>query len=116
MGNCAATWFDEHGEEWPTPTILGRLKFKIPLHARLRAFVLRRDNFTCQYCGVAANEEIPEDYTGRWAIGHVNHCLVADHIVSRRNGGDHHPDNMQALCDSCNAAKAGLVDAKGRVE
>jgi 5-methylcytosine-specific restriction endonuclease McrA len=36
----------------------------------------------------------------------------ADHIVSRRNGGSHHPDSLRVLCDSCNAAKTGLVDAR----
>lgn len=32
----------------------------------------------------------------------------------RRNGGSHHPSNLQCLCDPCNARKAGLVDSKGR--
>lgn len=41
--------------------------------------------------------------------------LVADHVVSRRNGGSHHPDNLQALCQRCNARKAALVDAHGGV-
>jgi 5-methylcytosine-specific restriction endonuclease McrA len=39
--------------------------------------------------------------------------LVADHVISRRNGGSHHPDNMQCLCNSCNSRKANLIDAKG---
>ena len=39
-------------------------------------------------------------------------CLVIDHVVSRLNGGTHHPDNLQTLCDSCNSAKVGLVDSR----
>ena len=38
--------------------------------------------------------------------------LVADHIVSRKNGGEHHPNNLQAMCQSCNSKKSGLVDSK----
>jgi 5-methylcytosine-specific restriction endonuclease McrA len=37
--------------------------------------------------------------------------------LSRRNGGSHHPSNLRCLCESCNARKASLVDAKyGRSE
>jgi 5-methylcytosine-specific restriction endonuclease McrA len=79
---------------WKVPTIRGRLKMRIPCHRALRDFVLWRDK-KCQRCGATDD-------------------LVADHIVSRRNGGSHHPLNLQALCQSCNSAKAGLVDAKGR--
>ncbi len=87
-------WNDEHGTQWKVPTIIGRLKMRIPCHRALRDFVLRRDG-TCRWCG-------------------TDQDLVADHIISRRNGGAHHPDNLQALCQSCNARKAGLVDAKGQ--
>jgi 5-methylcytosine-specific restriction endonuclease McrA len=86
-------WIDHYGRTWKTPTILRRLKFKIPCHFALRQFVIFRDK-VCQHCGTS------ED-------------LVADHIVSRRNGGTHHPSNMQALCQSCNSRKANRVDAKG---
>ena len=85
-------WTDEHGRSWKTPTIIGRLKCgKIAGHRALREYVIRRDQW-CQWCG--------NDYD-----------LVADHIVSRRNGGSHHPSNLQALCQSCNSKKAGLIDA-----
>lgn len=87
-------WTDHEGRVWRVPQIRGRLKMRIPSHRALRAYVLARDG-SCRHCG--RTDE-----------------LVADHIVSRRNGGAHHPDNMQALCDSCNARKAGLIDAKGR--
>lgn len=89
-------WTDQNGKNWKVPQIKGRLKCgKIPSHAALRAFVIHRAGGICQICGHAP-------------------AVVADHIVSRRNGGSHHPDNLQAACESCNAKKAGLVDAKCR--
>lgn len=87
-------WTDHHGAAWIEPQIKGRLKMRIPSHAALREFVIHRDGRRCKQCGAATN-------------------LIADHIVSRRNGGRHHPSNMQCLCQPCNARKAGLVDAKG---
>ncbi|ECW2977141.1 TPA_asm: hypothetical protein GBZ67_21190 [Salmonella enterica subsp. diarizonae] len=88
-------WADQFGSQWKVPTIKKRLKMRIPCHRALRDFVLWRDGYKCRHCG--STDQIK---------------LVADHILSRRNGGEHHPDNMQCLCDSCNARKAGLVDAK----
>ena len=87
-------WTDHNGNQWIVPQIKGRLKMRIPAHRALREFVIVRDGGECRWRGSADN-------------------LVADHIVSRRNGGSHHPSNMQCLCDSCNARKAGLIDAKG---
>lgn len=90
------TWVDGRGVVRPVPRIKGRLKCgRVPLHRDLRSFVLERDG-ACRWCGAT------ED-------------LVADHVVSRRNGGSHHPDNLQALCQRCNARKAALVDARGGV-
>ena len=83
-------WTDHNGKQWKVPTLPGRLKFKIPCHAALRAFILHRDEF-CQRCGTEDN-------------------LVADHILSRKRGGAHHPDNLQALCQSCNSRKANIED------
>ena len=93
--DAPATWTDHEGRTWQTPQIIGRLKpGKCPGHAALRASVIQRDGGKCCWCGSTAS-------------------LVADHIISRRNGGAHHPNNLRALCDSCNAAKAGLVDTRG---
>lgn len=87
-------WTDFDGKTWQVPQILGRLKpGKCPGHAALRAFVIRRDGGKCKHCGATKD-------------------LIADHILSRRNGGSHHPSNLQCLCQSCNARKVGLVDKK----
>ncbi|WP_395119660.1 HNH endonuclease [Rhodanobacter sp. FW102-FHT14D06] len=89
-------WTDHHGKRWVVPQILGRLKpGKCPGHAALREFVIHRDSGKCRDCGSTDVRR-----------------LVADHILSRRNGGSHHPDNLQCLCQSCNARKSVLVDRR----
>lgn len=89
-------WTDHLGRSWLVPQILGRLRCgKCPGHRALREFVIFRDGSRCRACGV--DDPLK---------------LIADHIVSRRNGGSHHPDNLQCLCESCNARKSNLVDRK----
>lgn len=89
------SWTDHAGKTWKVPTIKDRLRVhQIAGHAALKAYVVCRDGGTCRQCGS------PED-------------LVLDHVVSRRNGGTHHPDNLQALCKPCNDAKSNYAD-RGR--
>ncbi|HWH73073.1 MAG TPA: HNH endonuclease [Methylibium sp.] len=89
-------WTDHRGRTWKVPQIRGRLKpGKCAGHAALREFVIYRDGGACRRCRSTER-------------------LVADHILSRRNGGSHHPDNLQCLCESCNARKACIED-RGRV-
>ena len=89
-------WTDHNGKSWKVPTILGRLKFRIPCHAALREFVFYRDAYRCVLCGC-------DDATQ----------LVADHILSRARGGQHHPSNLRTLCKSCNSTKACLEEGAG---
>ena len=51
--------------------------------------VLRRDNYTCQYCGQ-----------------HVTY-LTVDHIIPRHLGGEHEWTNLVAACPHCNHRKGG---------
>jgi 5-methylcytosine-specific restriction endonuclease McrA len=51
--------------------------------------VFRRDNHTCQYCGVRF---------GR---------MTLDHVVPRHLGGSHSWDNLVTACASCNLKKGG---------
>jgi 5-methylcytosine-specific restriction endonuclease McrA len=96
-------WTDAQGRQWKVPSAVGRLRTgKCPGHRALRDFVLERDAFTCRICGRKGPSH--QDFKSGDLL------LVADHIVSRRNGGSHHPDNLQTLCDPCNCAKAGSVD------
>jgi diadenosine tetraphosphate (Ap4A) HIT family hydrolase len=55
----------------------------------LRYEVLKRARFRCDLCGVSADVR----------------ALEVDHIVPRNRGGTDDPDNLQALCYSCNAMK-----------
>lgn len=108
-------WTDHHGVAWREPTTAGPLLFyKVPSHTALRAFVFVRDGFACAHCRTVV-VEATAGYDGRRSLRTANDSfLVVDHIVSRRNGGRHHPSNMQALCDRCNARKSSLVDSKSR--
>ncbi|HEX7973263.1 MAG TPA: HNH endonuclease [Anaerolineales bacterium] len=51
--------------------------------------VLRRDDFTCQYCGRRAP------------------YLTIDHVIPRRLGGRHTWNNLVAACPTCNHHKGG---------
>jgi 5-methylcytosine-specific restriction endonuclease McrA len=51
--------------------------------------ILRRDDYTCQYCGL-----------------HTIH-LTIDHVIPRRLGGRHTWENLVAACPACNHRKGG---------
>ena len=51
--------------------------------------ILRRDNFTCQYCG-----------------RHMRY-LTIDHVIPRHRGGPHTWQNLVAACGACNRRKGG---------
>ena len=53
-----------------------------------RRNILKRDNHTCQYCGL---KSIP---------------MTIDHIIPRNKGGGDSWQNLVAACVSCNARKA----------
>lgn len=119
--SSADYWSDHLGRVWKVPAP-GRLRLRYPAHQALQAFIFQRDGFRCLHCGAVARE-IPADFGAvepiwttrtyrRRPYGAVP--LVVDHRLSIRNGGTNHPDNLQSLCDCCNSAKAGLVDANGR--
>ena len=67
---------------------------------RTRYEVLRRDNFTCRYCGGSAPEV----------------RLTVDHVIPRSLNGSNDPSNLIAACADCNAGKsssqpdAALID------
>jgi 5-methylcytosine-specific restriction endonuclease McrA len=51
--------------------------------------ILRRDNYTCQYCGYQTLH------------------LTIDHVIPRRLGGPHGWENLVAACPTCNHRKGG---------
>ena len=67
----------------PNHRELGLQKWK---DQRIR--VLKRDNYTCAYCGLDANQ--------------------VDHIIPRASGGTHDLDNLVACCKTCNSKKGAL--------
>lgn len=76
----------------PAPSVirLAHMVHRPRPHLRLtRREVLRRDNYTCQYCGRRAEE------------------LTIDHIIPRRLGGRFTWDNVVTACAPCNHKKGG---------
>lgn len=60
-----------------------------PMSGKLRFEILKRDKFTCQYCGVTATEKL----------------LHIDHIKPVADGGDNNPLNLTTSCRECNLGK-----------
>lgn len=56
---------------------------------RIKAAVLERDNYTCQYCGEPATEP--------------------DHVIPRSVGGTDAMSNLVASCVTCNRSGNGAV-------
>lgn len=73
---------------------------RAPLSKRLRYEILRRDNFTCRYCGRSA-PEVP---------------LTVDHVTPVTLGGITEPSNLVAACRECNSGKASTPADAGTVE
>lgn len=60
-----------------------------PIPHAIRFYVLRRDKFTCQYCGRKAPDVV----------------LHIDHIKAVAHGGSNHPNNLLVACVGCNVGK-----------
>jgi 5-methylcytosine-specific restriction endonuclease McrA len=77
---------------YPLPSII-RLEKMIrrprPRVKLTKREVLRRDAYTCQYCGQHTLS------------------LTVDHVTPRHMGGQHTWDNLVAACPSCNHRKGG---------
>ncbi len=58
---------------------------------KLRERILRRDSWTCYYCGAEAD--------------------TVDHLVPRAKGGTDDMDNLVAACRSCNYSKQDKSEA-----
>lgn len=60
---------------------------------RLRFEILRRDNYTCRYCGITAGETE----------------LHVDHVVPVALGGKNEPTNLVTACEPCNTGKSSIA-------
>lgn len=75
-----------------------------------RAFVLERNGFTCQMCGIAAGDSDPfhPGIKARLAIGH---------IIDKSKGGLDIPGNLHAVCTTCNEGLQNTAPPKpNRIE
>jgi hypothetical protein len=69
--------------------------FKRNISKETRAWVLERNGYTCQMCGVAAGDPDP-------LIPHRTVRLTMGHILDKSKGGDDSPQNLRAICTNCN--------------
>jgi 5-methylcytosine-specific restriction endonuclease McrA len=87
-------------QTFPRPSII-RLEKMIrrprPRVKLTKREILRRDDYTCQYCG--------------------NHfsCLTIDHVIPRRLGGQHIWNNLVAACPACNHRKGGRTTEQAQM-
>ncbi len=75
--------------------------FARTMSKEIRAYVLDRNGFTCQMCGVASGEIHPFD--GRKARLHIGH------IKDKSQGGNDEYSNLRALCSVCNEGAANIT-------
>ena len=83
----------------PNQYLLETIK-RVPAFARsiskeTRAWVLERNGYTCQMCGVAAGD--PDPLGGNRTVR-----LTMGHILDKSKGGDDLPQNLRAVCTNCN--------------
>ncbi len=79
-------------ESFPIPSVI-RLNSMVnkprPRISLSRREILRRDHYTCQYCGKQSQ------------------TLTIDHVIPRRLNGPHTWENVVTACSSCNHRKGG---------
>jgi 5-methylcytosine-specific restriction endonuclease McrA len=78
--------------DYPRPSVI-RLGYMVHrprprVHLNKRE-ILRRDGYSCQYCGRRSRR------------------LTIDHVIPRHRGGDHSWANLVAACPDCNVRKGG---------
>jgi len=76
-------------------TVKRKPAFARGISKETRAFVLERNGYTCQMCGLAAGDKDPfhEKRTVRLTMGH---------ILDKSKGGTDTPSNLRAVCTNCN--------------
>lgn len=67
---------------------------------RLRFEILRRDGFTCRYCGASAPDVL----------------LEVDHVIPEALGGSSEPTNLATSCEACNGGKSATPPHASLVE
>lgn len=67
----------------------------MPISRRLRFEILRRDNYTCRYCGASPTSS-------------SDVVLEVDHVIPTTLGGNDDPRNLTVACADCNAGKSSV--------
>lgn len=70
-----------------------------------RAFVLERNGYTCQMCGLAAGD--PDPFHPGQKVR-----LTMGHIIDKSKGGTDGPENLRAVCTSCNEGLQNIAPPK----
>lgn len=70
-----------------------------------RAYVLERNGYTCQMCGLAAGDPDPFDETRTVR-------LTMGHIIDKSKGGSDTPNNLRAICTNCNEGLQNIAPPK----
>lgn len=76
--------------------------FERGISKEMRAFVLDRNGFTCQMCGIAAGEPHPYDNSRKTRL-HIGH------IIDLSMGGSDEAGNLRAICSVCNEGASNLT-------
>jgi hypothetical protein len=82
------------GPETPEELAVAEATYvRVPVSARMRFEILRRDSYRCQLCGKSAGDGVR---------------LHIDHKHAAAKGGTNTPENLWTLCEPCNLGKSDL--------
>jgi len=88
-------------DSFPIPSIL-RLSNFVKIRRRsvplTKPNLMRRDNYTCQYCGA---RHVP---------------MTLDHVVPRTHGGKDSWDNLVCACERCNSRKGDRIPGEAGIK
>ena len=79
--------------------------FSRSISKETRAYVLERNGYTCQMCGLAAGD--PDPYDSSRTIR-----LTIGHIIDKSKGGADVPNNLRAVCTNCNEGLQNIAPPK----
>ncbi len=79
--------------------------FSRDISKETRAYVLERNGYTCQMCGASAGD--PDPLGGNRTVR-----LTMGHILDKSKGGDDNPNNLRAVCTSCNEGLQNISPPK----
>src|SRR3989338_1232162 len=70
-----------------------------------RAYVLERNGYTCQMCGLGAGDQDPINSARKVR-------LTMGHIIDKPKGGEDTPSNLRAVCTNCNEGLQNTAPTK----